>query len=53
MQPVPVPSLKRGDDPRAKLAQTRDALFTANGRLTKSREWYDGVRQRAAEGKGQ
>lgn len=49
MEPVTVPPLKRGDDPRAKLAQTRDALFGANKRLVGSKQWYDQVRERAAE----
>lgn len=48
MSPVSVPSLKLNDSGKARLAQTRDALDEANGRLKESGEWYDNVRARAA-----
>jgi hypothetical protein len=33
-----------GDNAKARLAQTRDALAEANGRLVNSRAWYERVR---------
>lgn len=45
MQPVTVPGLRKGDDPRVRLAQTRAALFEANDRLSASAGWYEGIRQ--------
>lgn len=51
MAPVSDPSANLNDDPRARLAVTRDALKEANQRLIKSGDWYEGVRQRAADEK--
>jgi hypothetical protein len=45
MRPVGAPPVARGDDPKARLAQTRDALEEANGRLVAGRAWYEGVRE--------
>jgi hypothetical protein len=42
---VPVPPVVRGDNPKAKLAETRDALGQANSRLIAGRDWYDELRQ--------
>jgi hypothetical protein len=41
LRKVPVPPVRRGDDARAKLAETRAALAKANGRITGSCEWVD------------
>lgn len=49
MAPVDVPGVNLKDDARARLAVTRDALREANDRLADSRQWYDQVRERAAE----
>ncbi len=49
MAPVEDPLAGPGNDPRERLAVTRDALKQANGRLQGSREWYEQVRGRAAE----
>lgn len=46
MRPVDVPRLAKGDDPKARLAQTRDALAEANKRIEGGRAWYEGVRER-------
>ena len=48
MAPVADPLAQPGNDPRERLAVTRDALKEANGRLAGSREWYEQVRGRAA-----
>ncbi len=45
MQPVAVPPISRGDDPKAKLAETRDALKQANARINGGRTWYEAVRE--------
>jgi hypothetical protein len=45
MAPVGVPTIKAGDDARSALARSRGALKQANGNLTCSRKWYDGVRK--------
>lgn len=45
MQPVEVPPIARGDDPKARLAQTRDALKQANARINGGRAWYEAVRE--------
>jgi hypothetical protein len=45
MRPVDVPPVARGDDPKARLAQTRDALTEANKRIIAGRGWYEGVRE--------
>lgn len=45
MSPVPVPALQAGQDARSALARTSGALRDANGRLTASRDWYEGVRR--------
>lgn len=45
MEPVGAPALKLGDDARAKLARTRDALKEADRRLDGSHEWYEKVRE--------
>ena len=50
MQPVELPRVSKGDDPKARLAETRDALKEANKRLEGSRAWYEGVRRSYAEG---
>jgi len=46
MAPVAVPGVKAGDDAREKLAEARAVIKRANGRLTQSRGWYGGVRDR-------
>lgn len=48
LAPVKVPPLKRGDDPRAKLAETRDKLGEANARLTGAAQWYENIRAHEA-----
>jgi hypothetical protein len=50
LAPVPVPALTAGQDARSALARSRGALSDANGRLTASREWYDGVRRSYGSG---
>jgi hypothetical protein len=50
MRPVEVPRVSKGDDPKARLAETRDALKEANSRLEGSRAWYEGVRQSYGQG---
>ncbi|SDC06046.1 hypothetical protein SAMN05216337_1001153 [Bradyrhizobium brasilense] len=45
MRPVATPPVSRGDDPKAKLAETRDALGEANRRINGSRAWYEAVRE--------
>jgi hypothetical protein len=45
VQPVAPPALHKGDDPRVRLAQTRQALFLANSRLTAMSGWYESVRE--------
>ncbi len=44
MQPVAVPPLHKGDNAKARLAETRDALGEANRRLEGGRAWYQSVR---------
>jgi len=46
MQPVAVPRVAKGDDPKVRLAETRDALKQANQRIEGGRAWYEGVRER-------
>ena len=45
MRTVPMPAVRRGDDARLKLAETRAALAKANGRIVGGCRWYDGVRR--------
>ncbi|MBR0695936.1 hypothetical protein [Bradyrhizobium lablabi] len=45
MQPVGAPPLARDDDPKARLAETRDALREANRRINGGRAWYEAVRE--------
>lgn len=45
MAPVDVPPIAAGDDARVALAKSRAALASANGNLTCSRKWYQGVRK--------
>lgn len=45
MQPVVAPKVAKGDDPKARLAQTRDALAEANQRINGGRAWYEAVRE--------
>jgi hypothetical protein len=45
LRTVPAPPIAKGDDPKARLAQTRDALDEANGRIVNGRAWYEGVRK--------
>jgi hypothetical protein len=51
MQPVPVPSLYKGQDARAALRLTSTALIEANARLSASVGWYENVRETYAAGK--
>lgn len=50
MRPVELPRVSKGDDPKARLAETRDALKEANKRIEGSRAWYEGVREAFSEG---
>lgn len=43
-EPVPKPPIRKGDNPKAKLAQTRDVVDELNGKLHAAGGWYDGVR---------
>ena len=45
MKPVDVPRVAKGDDPKARLAETRGALKEANKRIEGGRAWYGGVRE--------
>lgn len=45
MQPVPVPNVHKGQDARQAVAQARQSLSQANGRLTESRSWYETLRK--------
>jgi hypothetical protein len=45
---VAVPPLRLNEDARIPLAKTRDALDEANSRLSEGADWYEGVRERAA-----
>ena len=40
-----LPAVRKGDDPKARLAETRDALKEANRRIEGGRAWYEGVRE--------
>ena len=46
--PVPVPAVRKGDNPKAVLARALGALRTANDRLEADREFYDDVRRDAS-----
>lgn len=43
LRPVAVPAVKAGKPMRAIAAEAGAALATANARLAKSRQWYQGI----------
>jgi hypothetical protein len=45
MNPVAKPDIRAGQDARVALLKTDKALDQANGRLTCSRKWYNGVKK--------
>lgn len=49
MAPVPVPQYTLGQQPRAALGATKQALTKANKRLVKSGEFYDDLRKGVAQ----
>jgi len=44
LAPVPVPTIKAGDDARIALARHRAALGAANGNLICASKWYKKIR---------
>ena len=50
MRPVELPRVARGDDPKARLAQSLDTLKEANKRIENGRAWYEGVRRSYSAG---
>lgn len=51
LEETAVPQLRVGDDARAKLAVTRDALKSCNFDKANGRRWYEEVLGRHAKGK--
>lgn len=49
MAPVAPPQYTRGQQPRAALGATKQALTKANKRLVKSGEFYDDLRKGVAQ----
>lgn len=47
---VPVPRISSDADARKALVTVAAAFLKANGRIAACREWYEGVRQKYAEG---